>query len=118
MTEAAATTLAAGDPRGGVSLCPRRAIRYGDGWIPRADRLEQDGVGVLIDRFRAMALEAGRDSASLPVTIFRVPADMAQLRFCQEIGVDRVVFSLPAERDDAILPLLDHWAAVRAALAQ
>ncbi len=91
----------------------RRAIRYGDGWIPRADRLEHDGVGVAIAKFRQMATEAGRDPDSLPITIFRVPDDVAKLRFCQEIGVDRVVFSLPAEKSDGIMPILDRWAAVK-----
>ncbi|MDR3536505.1 MAG: LLM class F420-dependent oxidoreductase [Acetobacteraceae bacterium] len=103
---------------GAFPYAARRAIRYGNGWIPRADRLEQDGVGVLIDKFRAMAVEAGRDPASLPITIFRVPDDLAQLRFCKEVGVDRVVFSLPAEREDTILPILDRWAAVQAELAR
>src|SRR5438045_2671615 len=91
----------------------RRAIRYGNGWIPRADRLEHDGVGTVIGRFRDMATEAGRDPASLPITIFRVPDDLAKLRFCQEIGIDRVVFSLPAEKEDKILPILDRWVAVK-----
>jgi probable F420-dependent oxidoreductase len=103
---------------GAFPYAARRAIRYGNGWIPRADRLAQDGVGVLIERFRAMATEAGRDPDSLPISIFRVPDDLPQLRFCQEIGVDRVVFSLPAEKEDVILPILDRWVAVRAELAR
>ena len=37
---------------GAFPYAARRAIRYGDGWIPRADRLEKDGVGVVIDKFR------------------------------------------------------------------
>jgi alkanesulfonate monooxygenase SsuD/methylene tetrahydromethanopterin reductase-like flavin-dependent oxidoreductase (luciferase family) len=102
---------------GAFPYAARRAIRYGNGWIPRADRLEKDGVGVVIERFRAMATEAGRDPNSLPISIFRVPDDLTQLRFCQDIGVDRVVFSLPAEPEDAILPILDRWAAVQAELA-
>jgi probable F420-dependent oxidoreductase len=101
---------------GAFPQAARRAIRYGDGWIPHADRLAQDGVGVLIEQFRTMAVEAGRDPASLPISIFRVPDDMAQLRFCQEIGVDRVVFSLPAEKADTVLPILDRWAEVQAEL--
>ncbi len=91
----------------------RRAIRYGNGWIPRADRLEHSGVGVVIQQFRDMATEAGRDPSTLPITIFRAPDDVAKLRFCQEIGIDRVVFSLPAGKADAIMPILDRWAAVK-----
>ncbi len=102
---------------GAFPYAARRAIRYGDGWIPRADRLEADGVGVVIERFRAMAAEAGREAASLPITIFRVPERIEGLRFCQEIGIDRVVFSLPAEREDGIMPVLDRWAALQHQLA-
>ena len=87
----------------------RRAIRYGDGWIPRDDWLERDGVGIL-DQFRAMAKEAGRDPASLPISLFRVPDRIERLRQYQDLGIDRVVFSLPAEKEDKILPILDRWA--------
>jgi probable F420-dependent oxidoreductase len=98
---------------GAFPYAAQRAIRYGNGWIPRADRLEHDGVGVVIQKFRDMAVEAGREPASLPITIFRVPDDLAKLRFCQEVGIDRVVFSLPAEKEDTILPILDRWVAVK-----
>ncbi len=86
----------------------RRAIRYGDGWIPRDDWLERDGAGV-IDQFRALAKESGRDPASLPISIFRVPDNIERLRLCEKIGIDRIVFSLPAEKEDKILPILDRW---------
>lgn len=98
---------------GAFPYAARRAIRYGDGWIPRADRLEREGVGVLVERFRGMAAEAGRDPASLPITIFRVPEAIDRLRYCAEIGIDRVVFSLPAEGREALLPIMDRWAGLQ-----
>lgn len=98
---------------GAFPYAARRAIRYGDGWIPRADRLEKGGVGVIIDKFRGMAREAGRDPASLPITIFRVPDVLDQLRFCQEIGVDRVTFTLPAEKEDKLMPIIDRWSELK-----
>ena len=91
----------------------RRAIRYGNGWIPRSDRLEHDGIGIVIKKVRAEAIEAGRDPADIPVTIFRAPDDLTQLRFCQEIGIDRVVFSLPAAKADTIMPIIDRWTQVK-----
>jgi probable F420-dependent oxidoreductase len=94
----------------------RRAIRYGDGWIPRDDWLEKDGMGV-IDAFRKMAEDAGRDPATLPITTFRVPDNLERLRLCREIGIDRVVFSLPAAREDKILPILDRWTELKQGLA-
>ncbi len=90
----------------------RRAIRYGDGWIPRDDWLERDGLGV-IDQFHQMAREAGRDPAGLPISLFRVPDDIERLRLYRRLGIDRVVFSLPAGKDDAILPILDRWAGLK-----
>ena len=86
----------------------RRAIRYGDGWIPRDDWPEKDGLGV-IDQFHQMARDAGRDPASVPLSLFRVPDDIERLRLYEKIGIDRVVFSLPAEKEDRIVPILDRW---------
>jgi hypothetical protein len=39
-----------------------------------------------------------------------VPDDIDRLRLCEELGIDRVVFSLPAEKEDKLLPILDRWA--------
>jgi probable F420-dependent oxidoreductase len=98
---------------GAYPYAARRAIAYGDGWIPRADRLEADGIGVVIDKFRALATEAGRDLATLPITIFRVPDELDKLKFCEDIGIDRVVFTLPAEKEDKIMPIIDRWAELK-----
>jgi probable F420-dependent oxidoreductase len=103
---------------GAFPYAARRAVRYGDGWIPRADRLEKDGAGVVIEKFRTMARDAGRDPATLPITIFRVPEEIDRLRFCQEIAVDRVVFSLPAEKEAKIKPILDRWAELKHRLGE
>jgi probable F420-dependent oxidoreductase len=97
---------------GAFPYAARRAVRYGDGWIPRDDWLDRDGIEVL-DKFRAMAKEAGRDPASLSISTFRVPDDLERLKRYRELGIDRVVFSLPAEKDDHIMPILDHWAELK-----
>ena len=94
---------------GAFPYAARRAVRYGDGWIPRDDWLDRDGIEVL-DKFRAMAKEAGRDPASLSISTFRVRDDLERLKRYRELGIDRVVFSLPAEKDDKIMPILDRWA--------
>jgi probable F420-dependent oxidoreductase len=97
---------------GAFPYAARRAVRYGDGWIPRDDWLDRDGVEVL-DKFRAMAEEAGRDPASLSISTFRVRDDLDRLKRYRELGIDRVVFSLPAETDDKIMPILDRWAELK-----
>lgn len=93
---------------GRLEYAAKRAFRYGDGWIPRDDWLETDGVES-IHTFRKMAADAGRDPASLPISIFRTPDNLDRLKLCQDVGIDRVVFSLPAEKEDKIMPILDRW---------
>jgi probable F420-dependent oxidoreductase len=95
----------------------RRAIRYGDGWVPRASRQTYADVGEFLPQFRRMATEAGRDPASLPVTIFRVEENLDRLRHYRDIGVARAVISVPGAKEDEVLPLLDRWAALIARLA-
>ena len=48
-------------------------------------------------RFREMAIEAGRDPKSLPVTLGGAPEDVAKLRRFRELGAVRVNVTLPAE---------------------
>src|SRR5260370_37264532 len=58
---------------GAFPYAARRAIRYGDGWIPRADRLAKARVGVVIEPFRHMATEAGPAPPPLPIELFHQP---------------------------------------------
>jgi hypothetical protein len=61
-----------------------------------------------LEKFRQMAVEAGRDAASLPITVFRVPEVLDKLVYCDDIGIDRAVFSLPAESRNTLLPIIDR----------
>jgi len=97
---------------GRLEYAAKRAFRYGDGWIPRDDWLETDGIES-IHTFRKMAADAGRDPASLPISIFRHPDNLDRLKLCQDLGIDRVVFTLPAEKEDKITPILDRWSELK-----
>jgi probable F420-dependent oxidoreductase len=88
----------------------RRALRYGDGWIPMATRPEYGDVMQFLPRFRELAVAAGRDPASVPVTIYAVRDDLDQLRRYRDLGISRVVVSLSSAKADEILPVLDRWA--------
>ncbi|HVZ07989.1 LLM class F420-dependent oxidoreductase [Rhodopila sp.] len=91
----------------------RRAVRYGDGWIPLAGRPGQHGdVFEVVPKFRAMLAEAGRDDAACPVSIFNAPEDLDTLKRYRELGIVRVATSLPAAKEDQVLPILDRWAAL------
>ena len=92
----------------------RRAIAYGDGWIPIGGRAV-DPLEVL-PQFRQMAKDAGRDPASLSFNVFGAPRDLEVLKRYRDAGVDRVVLMLPPKPRDAILPMLDESAALVTAL--
>jgi probable F420-dependent oxidoreductase len=88
----------------------RRAIRYGDGWVPNASRPSYADVGEFLPQFRQMAMEAGRDPASVPISIFGAPENFDRLKRYRDQGIARAVVTLPSAKADEILPVLDRWA--------
>ena len=90
----------------------RRAVRYGDGWIPIGGR--EDDLEAAVPAFRRMAEEADRDPAILEVSVYGVAASEKVAERYQELGVDRVVFGLPPVARDGILPVLERCAEVKA----
>lgn len=92
---------------GGFPHAAKRAIRYGDGWIPLGGRMDLLKV---LPEFRRMAEDAGRQPADLPITNFGPPlsADMVQQNV--DAGVDRIVVSLASDKAENILPVLDEIA--------
>jgi len=90
----------------------RRAIAYGDGWMPHARRPAYGDVLGKLPEFRKLAAEAGRDPSSIPITVFGVAEDAALIDRYREAGVARLVFNLPAAKADEVLPVLDRCAAL------
>ena len=95
---------------GAFPYSARRAIRYGDGWIPQATRAAYTELVELLPRFTQMCAEAGRDPASIPITIWGAKNDLDLLKRYRDLGVERMVVSVESEKADTIYPLLDHWA--------
>ena len=93
----------------------RRAVAYGDGWIPIGGRTAVDGRGLSDLRAEACG-ETGRDPVSLEISIYYAPPDVAVIADLAEHGIQRVVFGVPSESRDAVLPLLDGYAEVVASL--
>ncbi len=97
---------------GGVfPYAARRAVRYGDGWMPLAGRPAQYGdVFDYVPKFREMLKEAGRDPTTFPVSLFSSVDDLDTLKRYRDLGIVRSAVSLPAAKEDVILPILDRWA--------
>lgn len=86
----------------------RRAIRYGDGWIPTA----RGDLTVDLPKFRQMAQQAGRDPNSLEVTSFGLAEELDKVKRLAEMGVARVVPMFPPEKVDTVMPVIDRWAKI------
>jgi probable F420-dependent oxidoreductase len=90
----------------------RRALAYGDGWLPHARRPAYGEVLGVLPEFRKMAAEAGRTPEAVPITVFGVAEDADVIKRYRDAGVARIIFNLPAARADEVLPVLDRCAAL------
>ena len=92
----------------------RRAIKYGDGWIPILGRGEDPTT--LVPNFRKEAAAAGRDPDALEVSVYGCPPQKELVTRLRDAGVSRVVFFVPSAKDDVVLPALDTQAELAGAV--
>jgi probable F420-dependent oxidoreductase len=91
----------------------KRALRYGDGWMPLVGRGDDD-IAKHMTAFRRAAEEARRDPDSLEVSVYACPADPKLVERCAEAGISRMVFRLPTAGSDGVLRCLDRLAELSA----
>ena len=95
---------------GGAGLrAIRRAVRYGDGWIPLPGSGENDPIE-LMPTLRHELAKAGRDADSFEVTIYFCPPDPDAVKRAADAGITRVLFPLPSLSGDAALGAMDGYA--------
>lgn len=88
-----------------------RIVEFCDGWIPIAQTLDDtSSLAERIVSLRERTKQAGRDPASLSVTVWGVKPKRDAISKMEEAGVDRVLFSLPSADRETLLPLLDEYA--------
>jgi probable F420-dependent oxidoreductase len=98
---------------GAFPWAARRAIRYGDGWIPLAGGARYGDPLEYLPRFRQMAQEAGRDPHSLRVIVGGAPQDPDLLKRYRDLGVAGVNFPVPPAKADEVFPVLDRVAKLK-----
>ncbi|PWT73377.1 MAG: LLM class F420-dependent oxidoreductase [Proteobacteria bacterium] len=86
----------------------QRVVEFADGWFPRAPRGWEPKDGAA--RLRRAAEAAGRDPATLSITVFAAPADAAALSAYREAGIERVLLDAPDKSRDDVLRTLDKYA--------
>ena len=90
-----------------------RVVEFCDGWMPLGRRLaEGPSLSEKIGTLRRRAEEAGREPASISVSIFGMRPNRDAVAQMEQTGVDRVIFPLPSAEQDTVLPLLDRYAAL------
>ena len=95
---------------GAYPYSARRAIRYGDGWIPQAGRGGTGEIADMIPQFRQMATEGGRDPASIAITVWFPKQDVDLMKRYEDLGVERVVFNVESESAEKCVPTIDKVA--------
>lgn len=86
---------------------PARVAEYGDGWMPIGGM----GSGMLEAVTAALETE-GRKIEDLTLALFGAPMEVDPLKGRIEQGFDELIFTLPAEPAEKVLPLLDDIAAL------
>lgn len=87
----------------------RRALRYGDGWIPLMGRGDDDVLNHL-PLLREEAAKAGRSLDGFEVSIYGAPPDAEKLRALRDAGIARVLFFVPPVAKDDALKVIDAYA--------
>ena len=98
---------------GAFPYSARRAVRYGDGWMPQVTV----GIADAADRTDpALPSDGGggraRPAESFDISIGGQAEDVDLIKRYRDLAVNRVSTSLPSEKADTILPVLDRWAAI------
>ncbi len=92
---------------GGFPNGARRAVEYGNGWMPIFGR---DRIIDRLPELRRMLVDAGRDPVSFEVSIFGIGPKREELEKARDAGISRVIFGLPPEPAEKLLPLFDRHA--------
>ncbi len=87
----------------------RRVVEFCDGWLPR---LRGGDPKPAMERLKQAADEGGRDIKTISTTLFGTPEQSDYIESCREAGLDRILFALPSEGGDALLPRLDKLKAL------
>ena len=86
-----------------------RVVEWGDGWMP--NRVAPDDVRAGRERLNALAADAGRDPASINISVFGQPADRALADALFAAGADRVMIRVETADESDTYAQLERIAA-------
>ncbi len=84
-----------------------RVVEYCDGWFPIG--LMAGNIEEKIAELKQKAESAGRDPKTISVTVALPQPDQNLLDRMESAGVERVIFILPSDQRDKVMPILDRY---------
>jgi probable F420-dependent oxidoreductase len=88
----------------------RRVVEFCDGWFPRG-RDHFDDPAAEMARLKSFADEAGRDVKTISTTLFGGRPEQPYVEKCRAAGLDRVLFALPPDSRDVVMPVIERYTA-------
>jgi len=86
----------------------KRVVAYCDGWLPIS--MMAGDLKKQIGELHRLAGEKGRDPRSISISVFWVQPDRQAIDAYGEMGAERVIFALPSEGREKVLPIIDGYA--------
>jgi len=86
-----------------------RVAEYGDGWLPIGGR-PGDGT---VESVKAACTKRGRSYQDLDLALFLAPLNERELEEQLAFGYNHVVFGLPSDSREVVLPVLDKIMALK-----
>jgi probable F420-dependent oxidoreductase len=86
----------------------QRVVDFCDGWFPRGRNA--DAILPGLAELKTRAAKAGRDPATISVSVFGAKPERATLDAYASAGITRAILRLPSESPESVLPLLDQYA--------
>ena len=89
----------------------KRVVDIADGWIPSHSNVSPEEIKRSVSEMGKMAVEAGRDPASIEISIFAIPPERDMVLRYEEAGAVRVTVRLGAIDHEPALAEMDELAA-------
>ena len=82
---------------------PTRVAEYADGWLPIGGRAGEGSI----EKLKQACKDKGRNFDEITLALFFAPMEVSEAQQSIEDGYSHLVFALPSEGRDKVLPVLD-----------
>jgi probable F420-dependent oxidoreductase len=87
-----------------------RVIEFCDGWLPIVRGQVPPGLGDKITDIKRKAEAAGRDPASISISVFQAAPEREAVEQFERWGAERVIFNVPCRSPEEVWPVIEQCA--------